>query len=163
MPRSESRELAGQLRDRLEQECRVRGRAAAIAQATGFSPGHISRVLRGKAELGELFAHALMKHWNLDGKTIARGKLGRPATAVPPNLAATLDFLEGSYPREFLRQIRRQAVALGTDRRRPAWVIWIDARFWEWKQKNRSEPEQSGTFSWDEEEDVHAGRRRRAR
>ena len=91
------------LRERLKNECKTRGRAASIAEATGFSKGHLSNVLKGKTEIGGSFALALVRLWNLDYTELARVEEASAAGAPKlPNLEATLKFCLSEFPKAFL-------------------------------------------------------------
>jgi hypothetical protein len=126
------------LRARLKSECKTRGRATVIADATGFSKGHISNVLKGKAEIGGAFALALMKLWDLDYAELARlEEAGGPAVALTklPNLEATLKFCLGDFPKAFLDRYAASARNQSWDRTKRAWFKEIEARYAEWEEQ----------------------------
>jgi transcriptional regulator with XRE-family HTH domain len=125
------------LRARLKSECKTRGRAAQIADATGFTKGHISNVLKGKTEIGGNFALALLKLWNLDYAELARAEeaAGPSAAAKLPNLEATLQFCLGDFPKAFLDRYAAGARNQSWDRTKRAWFKEIEARYAEWEEQ----------------------------
>lgn len=66
MRRSEARHLvAAYVADRLGRECKVRGKGAEIARATGFTRGHVSAVVNGASGVGEDFADRIAAYWGM--------------------------------------------------------------------------------------------------
>jgi hypothetical protein len=125
------------LRTRLKSECKTRGRAAQIADATGFTKGHISNVLQDKADIGGSFALALLKLWNLDYTELVRAEAtaGPAVAAKLPNLEATLQFCLGDFPKAFLDRYAASARDQSWDRTKRAWFKEIEARYAEWEEQ----------------------------
>jgi plasmid maintenance system antidote protein VapI len=71
---SEARRLSmtAYVADRLARECRVRGTAATIARATGFSKAKISALISGKEGVGEDFAHKIAEYWSMTYEQLLR-------------------------------------------------------------------------------------------
>lgn len=64
--RSERRKIVGAyVRERLRSECTVRGAAANIARATGFSTAHVTNVQKQDRGVGDDFAEAIARYWGM--------------------------------------------------------------------------------------------------
>ncbi len=60
------------VRARLCLECQQRGRAAKIAEKTGFAAAHISLIRTGARTVGTDFARAMAELWGLDYEALER-------------------------------------------------------------------------------------------
>ncbi len=128
------------VRARLSLECQQRGRAAKIAEKTGFAQAHISLIRKGLRSVGSDFARAMAELWGLDYEALERLAFenhGIPYSApLPvvrdlPNLRATIDWCrEGKvYPARFLRRYETRAELEGMDRPRREWLVDLEASF----------------------------------
>lgn len=137
----------------LRQECNEWGRARQIATHTGYTPGHLSHVLRGKKMMGGRFARAVAEFFALDWDALERSapelkKLLRRRGPLPtvkqlaveatPNLRDALAFVQPEFPREYLEAFEATARAAGRDRPRTAWVDAVKAEYWTWKGSRKS-------------------------
>jgi hypothetical protein len=121
-------------------ECEQRGRAAKIAEKTGFAAAHVSLVRRGERTVGTDFARAMAELWGMDYDALERlafethGIPYSAPTPVPrdlPNLRATIEWCrEGRvYPSRFLRAFETKAELAGIDRSRREWLLELEAAF----------------------------------
>jgi hypothetical protein len=152
MDRKERARIVGEyVRARLCLECQQRGRAAKIAEKTGFAAAHISLLRKGGRAVGTEFARAMAELWGMDYQTLERLAFethGIPYAApapVPrdlPNLRATIEWCrEGKvYPSRFLRQFETNAEQNGTDRPRRAWLLDLESSFAASEAVRRSTP-----------------------
>src|SRR5713101_5714837 len=135
MNRLERGRIVGEyVRARLRLECQQRGRAAKIAEKTGFAAAHISLVRKGGRTVGTDFARAMAELWGLDYEALERlafenhGLPYSAPTAVVrdlPNLRSVIDWCrEGKvYPARFLRRYETEAEGKGQDRGRREWLL----------------------------------------
>ncbi len=141
MNRWERSRIVGEyVRARLKLECQQRGRAAKIAEKTGFAAAHISLIRRGKRTVGTEFARAMAELWGVDYETLERlafqthgiaYSAPAPVTRDLPNLRATVDWCrEGKvYPYRFLRHYETDAEQLGIDKSRREWLLDLESTF----------------------------------
>lgn len=108
--------ISAYVRERLKAECEVRGGAARIKRATGFTSAHISKVKHG-AGVGDDFLHAMAKYWQTDAATIEAEALKRPVTIRPPSGAATARQIVRSSPEyeSASEAVRREFDSLSAD------------------------------------------------
>jgi hypothetical protein len=141
MDRKERVRIVGEyVRARLCLECQQRGRAAKIAEKTGFAAAHISLIRRGSRTVGTDFARAMAELWGLKYDALERLAFethGIPYSApMPvvrdlPNLRATIDWCrEGKvYPSRFLRRYETEAELAGDDRSRREWLLDLERAY----------------------------------
>jgi transcriptional regulator with XRE-family HTH domain len=141
MHRQERARIVGDyVRARLTLECQQRGRAAKIAEKTGFAAAHISLIRKGHRTVGTDFARAMAELWGLSYEELERLAFenhGLPYSAPAPvvrdlpNLRATIEWChEGKvYPARFLRRYEAAAERLAEDRPRRAWLVDLEAAF----------------------------------
>ena len=141
MNRWERARIVGEyVRARLRLECEQRGRAAKIAEKTGFAAAHISLVRKGGRTVGTELARAMAELWGMDYEALE--KLAFETHGIPysapapvvrdlPNLRATIDWCrEGKvYPSRFLRRYETQAELAGVDRTRREWLVNLEAAY----------------------------------
>lgn len=189
MDRRERARIIGEyVRARLCLECQQRGRAAKIAEKTGFAQAHISLIRKGNRAVGTDLARAMGELWGLDYEALERlafethGIPYSAPTPVPrdlPNLRATVDWCrEGKvYPARFLRQYETQAERTGGDRSRRAWLLDLESSFATWRKKRqdadtterkpvsgvRRREEVSGVYEKPSGPNYSAGARRKSR
>src|SRR5882724_5853603 len=144
MNRLERARIVGEyVRARLRLECQQRGRAAKIAEKTGFAAAHVSLVRKGSRTVGTDFARAMAELWGLDYEALERLAFenhglpySSPAPVIRdlPNLRATVEWCQEGrvYPARFLRRYETEAERTGVDRPRRAWLVDIEASFGRW-------------------------------
>jgi len=149
MNRWERAHIVGEyVRARLRLECEQRGRAAKIAEKTGFAAAHVSFVRKGQRTVGTEFARAMAELWGMDYDALERlafethGIPWSPPTPVRrdlPNLRATIEWCrEGKvYPSRFLRDFETKAEQAGIDRPRRAWLIDLEPSFRAWQHEKQ--------------------------
>jgi hypothetical protein len=148
MPATEIRTaIAAYIHDRLVRECASeRGRAAAIARATGVTTAHVANVKNGKASAGEDFSRALAGYWSmsyqqLENAAVEWFRSNRPASRTSaarvrwedvdpryPNLAESLSIVrrEGQYDASFLDEIERTRLRSERDLPTTVWLKMIE-------------------------------------
>jgi len=148
--RQRARIVGEYVRARLQLECQQRGRAAKIAEKTGFAAAHISLIRKGGRTVGSDFARAMAELWALDYEALERLAFenhglpySSPAPVVRdlPNLRATIDWChEGKvYPARFLRRYETQAEQKGVDQTRRAWLLDLEAAYASWEAERPSQ------------------------
>ncbi len=145
MERRERARIVGEyVRARLRLECEQRGRAAKIAEKTGFAAAHISLIRKGGRTVGTDFARAMAELWGMNYETLERLAFethGIPySSRIPvirdlPNLRATIEWCrEGRvYPSRFLRHYETAAELGGADRSRRAWLLDLESSYSAWE------------------------------
>jgi hypothetical protein len=139
--------IAAYIHDRLVRECTAeRGRAAAIARATGVTTAHVANVKNGKASAGEDFSRALAVYWSMSYQQLEnaavewfRSHRPRPIPAAAqrrweevdpryPNLAESLSIVrrEGQYEASFLDEIERTKLRSERDLPTTVWLKMIE-------------------------------------
>lgn len=141
MKRWERGRIVGEyVRARLKLECQQRGRAAKIAEKTGFAAAHISLIRAGDRTVGTDFARAMAELWGIDFAALEQlafethgipYSAPEPVTRDLPNLRATVDWCrEGKvYPSRFLRHYESRAEQAGVDRSRREWILDLESAF----------------------------------
>ncbi len=129
------------VRERLVEECKVRGVAAEIARETQTSRAHIANILDGTRRVGEDFAAAVAKYWRLSQGELHQLAQGRQASRAlereqeplrtHPNLDTTLEFCRGVYPDVFLSEYEDTARRV-PDRPKMEWLTEIHTRLYAW-------------------------------
>lgn len=126
------------IRDRIASESKGWGGCAEISRATGFSRAHLSNILDGTRAVGEDFANAMCKYWNIkqiDLPRIAHEACGSDALNIPrkthPELDITLDFCRRTYPDAFLREFEASA-RMKPDKTKLEWFVELNTLFRLW-------------------------------
>ena len=125
------------VRRRLVDECRERGGAARISQATGVTPVHVHNVRVGHRRGGDEFLRKIAEYWGMTTTELARLALSGEAEERSdplPNLSATLLWCRGSYPNDFLDRYAKVARKATRDLSRREWLDDIDAQLRSWAQ-----------------------------
>jgi hypothetical protein len=109
--------LSAYVRERLRSECAVRGVAAKISEATGFSTAHITNVQKQDRGVGQDFAEAMAGYWELtydelvaEAQRWAKEHPEGTVSKAPPGASSTVN---DTYPER--AEGARIAIAAGVD------------------------------------------------
>lgn len=131
--------VAAYIKDRMARECDdERGRAAAIAEETGFTTAHIANIRSGKGRAGQGFAVALAKVWGMTFEELEQAAGEWAAARVGdrwveydpryPNLAEAVAILrrEGRIDPTFLDEAIRTQLRSPTDLPTSMWMRFLE-------------------------------------
>ena len=121
-------------------------------QSTGLSYSQIAGVRDGDRHVGDGFALAIAMHWGITYPELVRlaleyhGEAYVPPPAATqvqdmhPQLTATLAYCRSKlYPASFVQEYGIEARKLPHDRPREVWLADMRVKYWEWKQRRKSE------------------------